>query len=58
LEDLPTVDFRGVATPQHIAEVILFLCSSAAGFITGAVHVVDGGGTAAFNIPLNFDPLA
>jgi NAD(P)-dependent dehydrogenase (short-subunit alcohol dehydrogenase family) len=55
LEDLPTVEFRGVATPQHIAEVVLFLCSSAAGFITGAVHTVDGGGTCAFNIPLTFD---
>jgi NAD(P)-dependent dehydrogenase (short-subunit alcohol dehydrogenase family) len=53
--DLPNVEFRGVATPQHIAEVVLFLCSSAAGFITGAVHTVDGGGTAAFNIPLTFD---
>lgn len=55
LEDLAPVDFRGVATPQHIAEVVLFLCSSAAGFITGAVHTVDGGGTCAFNIPLGFD---
>jgi len=55
LEDLSTVEFRGVATPQHIAEVVLFLCSSAAGFITGAVHTVDGGGTAAFNIPMTFD---
>lgn len=54
-EDLSPVDFRGVATPQHIAEVVLFLCSPAAGFITGAVHTVDGGGTAAFNIPLTFD---
>ena len=52
LEDLPTVDFRGVATPQHVAELVLFLCSSGAGFITGAVHTVDGGGTCAFNIPL------
>jgi NAD(P)-dependent dehydrogenase (short-subunit alcohol dehydrogenase family) len=55
LEDLSPVPFRGVATPQHIAEVVLFLCSGAAGYITGAVHVVDGGGTSAFNIPLNFD---
>ncbi len=55
LEDLGQVDFRGVATPQHIAEVVLFLCSSAANFITGAVHTVDGGGTCAFNIPLTFD---
>jgi len=55
LEDLPPVGFRGVATPQHIAELVLFLCSSGAGFITGAVHVIDGGGTCAFNIPLSFD---
>jgi len=55
LEDLPPVPFRGTARPQHIAEVVLFLCSSAAGFITGAVHTVDGGGTSAFNIPLTFD---
>ena len=53
VENLPPVDFRGVATPQYIAEVVLFLCSSAAGFITGAVHTVDGGGTCAFNIPLH-----
>ncbi len=52
-EDLPPVDFRGVATPQHIAELVLFLCSSGAGFITGAVHTIDGGGTCAFNIPLH-----
>jgi NAD(P)-dependent dehydrogenase (short-subunit alcohol dehydrogenase family) len=52
LEDLPPVDFRGVATPQHIAELVLFLCSSGAGFITGAVHTIDGGATSAFNIPL------
>jgi NAD(P)-dependent dehydrogenase (short-subunit alcohol dehydrogenase family) len=51
--DLHPVDFRGIATPQHIAEVVLFLCSPAAGFITGAVHTVDGGGTCAFNIPLH-----
>ena len=55
LEDLAPVEFRGVSTPQHIAEVVLFLCSSAAGYITGAVHTVDGGGTAAFNIPMDFD---
>jgi NAD(P)-dependent dehydrogenase (short-subunit alcohol dehydrogenase family) len=53
LEDLAPVDFRGVATPQHIAELVLFLCSNGAGFITGAVHTVDGGSTCAFNIPLH-----
>ena len=52
LADLPPVDFRGIARPQHIAELVLFLCSSGAGFISGAVHTIDGGGTSAFNIPL------
>jgi NAD(P)-dependent dehydrogenase (short-subunit alcohol dehydrogenase family) len=53
--ELPMVQANGVASPQHIAEVVLFLCSSAAGFINGAVHAVDAGQTAAFNIPLDFD---
>ena len=52
LQDLPPVEFRGVALPQHISEVVLFLCSSAAGYITGAVHTVDGGATSSFNLPL------
>lgn len=54
LEELAPVPFRGIATAQHVAELVLFLCSSAAGYITGAVHTIDGGSTAAFNIPLDF----
>lgn len=35
-----------IGTPQEIAQAVLFLCSDAASFITGAVLAVDGGGTA------------
>jgi NAD(P)-dependent dehydrogenase (short-subunit alcohol dehydrogenase family) len=31
--------------PEEIAEAALFLCSSAASFITGTVLVADGGQT-------------
>jgi NAD(P)-dependent dehydrogenase (short-subunit alcohol dehydrogenase family) len=34
-----------VGTPQDIAEMVLYLCSSAAGFITGQNFIIDGGMT-------------
>lgn len=46
--ELTMPEFQRVGTAQHIAEVVLFLASSRASFITGAVHTVDGGLLSAF----------
>ena len=34
-----------MATPEEIAQLALFLCSDAAGFITGCDYPIDGGFT-------------
>ena len=38
------------ATPQHIAEAAVFLCSPQAGFITGAIVPVSGGSECGYGI--------
>lgn len=39
-----TMPFGHVCQPEDIANVVLFLCSSLAGYVTGQRIVVDGGG--------------
>lgn len=49
LEDLRALDaespFGRVCQPRDVAEVVRFLCSEAAGYVTGQRIEVDGGGT-------------
>jgi len=40
---LKRVPLRGMGSAQHVAEVALWLASSAAGFVNGQAHIVDGG---------------
>lgn len=42
-QELPRVPLRGMGRAQHVAEVALWLCSPASGFITGQAQVLDAG---------------
>lgn len=48
VEDISSLDagspFGHVCRPEDVADTVMFLCSDAAGYITGNVLVVDGGG--------------
>lgn len=46
--DLEMIPLRGIGTAQHVAEFALWLCSPAAGYITGHAHVIDAGLLASF----------
>lgn len=43
--ELSGVPVRRFGQPSELASLVAFLCSDEAGFITGAVHVIDGGFT-------------
>lgn len=45
--DLKKTALRRLATPEEIAELVLWLCSDAAAYVTGAAYTIDGGYTAA-----------
>jgi 3-oxoacyl-[acyl-carrier protein] reductase len=42
-EDLEQIPLRRFGAPKEVAEVVCFLASEAAGYVTGAVIPVDGG---------------
>jgi len=41
---LPMIPMGRISDPSEIAQLVLFLCSDAASFITGQAVVIDGGG--------------
>jgi len=39
----PSIPLQRIGEPEDIAEVVLFLCSDSARYLTGQTVVVDGG---------------
>jgi NAD(P)-dependent dehydrogenase (short-subunit alcohol dehydrogenase family) len=47
LQEIGTLHALGrIGQAQEVAKVIAFLCSDDASFVTGGIHLVDGGMTA------------
>ena len=46
-DSVPFVPLKRIASPEEIADVIVFLCAPAARYVTGQVLLVDGGLTVA-----------
>jgi 3-oxoacyl-[acyl-carrier protein] reductase len=42
-DDLATIPLRRLGTAREIGDVVAFLCSDGAAYVTGAVIAVDGG---------------
>ena len=40
---LAQIPFRRMGTPEEIAEMVVWLCSDRASYVTGACYNVDGG---------------
>jgi 3alpha(or 20beta)-hydroxysteroid dehydrogenase len=48
---LPGVPLRRVGSTTEVAELVAFLASDAASYITGSEHIVDGGASAGVALP-------
>lgn len=49
-----SIPMQRVAEAEEIADVVVWLCSNEATFVTGSIHVVDGGRMAGAPVPRQF----